>query len=331
MIQPESEKSEHLAQSLLLLGPRQLAWTEPEPLPGPPPGTALVQTIAGAISVGSELPQYLGEARGREAHYPQMTGYESVGRVVATGLGVERLQLGDRVVSFYGHRTVALVPEPRAIAVPDGISDPSALLAILTCDAAKGVRKLAPLPEEPVLITGAGAIGLFALFILKAYGVAAVDVVEPDETRHALAWKLGARRVLRPEEAESPASPLEHYPAGVECSARDRAFALLQRRLAQGGRICVLSDGNLEPLVLLPEFHAKELQISGSSDGWDYHRHAGWYFDYLSRTSTPLAEVFQEETSAEELPATFERLALGEMRPVKVLVRYRGERPAPYQ
>ena len=150
MIQPESE-SEHVAQSLLLLGPRRMAWTGPEPLSGPPPGTVLVQTNAGAISVGSELPLYLGETRGLEPHYPRMTGYESVGRVVATGMGVERLQLGDRIVSFYGHRTAALVPEPRAIPVPEDISDPLALLAILTCDAAKGIRKLAPLPEEPVL------------------------------------------------------------------------------------------------------------------------------------------------------------------------------------
>src|SRR5258708_25230058 len=153
----------------------------------------VVQTVAGAVSIGGELPQYAGTARGGEPpRYPRMTGYESVAVVVAVGEGVERLRVGERVVAFYGHQTAALVPANKAIRVPEGISDELALLTVLTCDAAKGVRKIAPLPEEPVLVTGAGAIGLFALFILKAYGSAAVDVVEPDERRHALARARGA-------------------------------------------------------------------------------------------------------------------------------------------
>ncbi|HKB47270.1 MAG TPA: zinc-binding alcohol dehydrogenase, partial [Ktedonobacterales bacterium] len=249
------------AKSLVLTAPRRLEWTR-EQLADPAPGMVVVQTVAGAISIGSELPQYAGKARGAEPpRYPRMTGYESVGVVVAIGEGVERLQVGERVVAFYGHRTAALVPASTAIRVPEGISDLLALLTILTCDAAKGVRKITPLPEEPVLVTGAGAIGLFVLCILKAYGSAAVDVVEPDERRHALARALGARMVLRPAEAATGAA---EYPAGFECSARNEAFALLQRRLAPHGRLCVLSDGNVEPLTLTAAFHEKELRVVGS-------------------------------------------------------------------
>jgi len=311
------------ARSLLLTGPRRLEWAERE-LAEPGPGEVLVRTVAGAISVGSELPVYTGTARSAEPPtHPRMTGYESAGVVAAVGPGVERLRVGQLVVAFYGHRSAALVPEGKAIPVPEDVSDRLALLAILTCDAAKGVRAVAPLPEEPALITGAGAMGLFTLFILRAYGVAGVDVVEPDPYRRALAEALGARQALHPDEA---ASGGPSYTVGFECSARDDAFALLQRRLAPHGRMCVLSDGNLEPLTLTPAFHANELRVVGSSDGWDYHRHAAWYFDHLRRIPTRLADVFQVEIRAVELPATFERLATHEIAPVKVLVRWNRER-----
>ncbi len=146
-----------------------------------------------------------------------------------------------------------------------------------------------------------------------------MDVVEPDKRRHALAVELGARAMLRPAEAATGAA---EYPVGFECSARNDAFALLQRQLAPHGRLCVLSDGNVEPLTLTAAFHEKELRVVGSSDGWDYHQHAAWYFDYLRQTPSRLAAVFQLEIAAEELAATFERLAQGELQPVKVLVRY---------
>lgn len=309
-----------LARSLLLAGPRRLEWAEQQ-LPDPAPGMVLVQTVASAISIGSEVPQYTGTARSLEIpRYPRMTGYESLGRVIAVGEGVERVGVGDRVVAFYGHRSAALVQESRAVRVPEGISDRLALLAILTCDAAKGVRKITLRPEEVVLVTGAGALGLFTLFALRAYGVAAVDVIEPEARRHALALALGARRVLTPAEME--AAGTSGYPAAFECSSRDQAFALLQLRLAPNGRLCLLSDGNIESLTLTPAFHQKELHIFGSSDGWNYQEHAAWYFDYLLKTPTALAEVFQEEIAFEELPATFERLAQAGVRPVKVLVRY---------
>ena len=105
-----------------------------------------------------------------------------------------------------------------------------------------------------------------------------------------------------------------------ECSGRDGAFSLLQRSLRIGGRLCVLSDGNIEPLVLRPEFHEKELAVVGSSDGWDYREHARWFFDVVRGSETSLEEIFTLRVEAEDLPRTFEDLSNGTVRPVKVLV-----------
>lgn len=309
------------SQSLLLMRPYALEWVT-ERLAEPGAGEALVRTTAGAVSVGTEAPQYTGAERVIVARgYPRMTGYESVGVVLATGEGVDTVAPGERVVAFYGHRTHAIVPAEKLLRIPPEIPDTLALLAILSCEAAKGVRKLAPEPDTTTLITGAGAIGLLTLFILREYGVRQVDVIEPRAERRALALRLGARQALAPEQATQLR---DVYQAGFECSSRNAAFALLQERMAPGASICVLADGNIEPLALAPAFHASELRLVASSDGWDYQRHAAWYFSRALASRAELEALFEVETMAEDLPSLFARMVGDPTTPLKIYVRYHG-------
>ncbi len=307
-----------LQYSLLLLAPETLRW-ETQPLRKPLENEVLVRTLYGAVSVGTEVPLYEGASRGSAPTYPKMTGYESYGVVEACGPAVRVLKRGDKVVSFYGHRTHANKPENRFIRVPEGLEPTLALLALLSCDVKKGIAKVAPDKEERVLVTGAGAIGLLTLFVLKALGVEAVDVVERLPERLELARILGATNAWTPEEAENVEAV---YAVGVECSSRDAAFALLQDKLVHNGRLCVLADGNLEPLTLTPKFHAKELRVVGSSDGVDYPSHAEWF--YALPELPKLDALYDLRIPATDLPETFERMARGKVRPVKVLVRYEG-------
>jgi alcohol dehydrogenase len=248
-----------------------------------------------------------------------MTGYESVGVVISCGSGVQRFKTGDRVVAFYGHRTHAIISEAKAIAVPHQVSDAVALLSILTCDVSKGIRKVAPTIHETVLLTGAGSIGLLTVFMLKAQGIRTIDVVEPLAKRCEMALQLGARTALTPEEMTRFN---EKYVVGLECSSYNNAFQLLQDRMQHDGRICILSDGNIEPLTLAPDFHGKELSIIGSSDGWDYQEHAKWFFGIAQKSAYALEKLFDYQTSANDLIATFELLAKRIIMPIKVLVKY---------
>jgi alcohol dehydrogenase len=175
------------------------------------------------------------------------------------------------------------------------------------------------MPEETILITGAGTIGLLTLFILRAYGVARIDVIEPRVERRSLAHLLGACNVWHPQDA-----PIEstEYAAAFECSSRNKAFTLLQECVQRQGHICITADGNIEPLVLAPDFHEKELQIIGSSDGWDYHQHATWYFHVVQQHATHLERLFELWIAHDELISTFEQLAEGDIHPIKVFVSY---------
>ncbi len=307
-----------LTRSLLLTAPERLEWTTSE-LPEPKPHELLVETLSGAISIGTELPLYAGMSRGHTPDYPLMTGYESVARVLASGESVEQLVPGDRIVSFYGHRRHAIIQAEKAIPIPLGINDELALLSILSCDVAKGVRKLMPQRSDPVLITGAGLIGLLTLWTLCQYGVETVDVIEPRAARRELAHRFGARTVFKSDQASEIGA---EYAYGFECSSRDAAFGQLQRSMHHDGTICILADGNLEPLTLLPDFHQKELTVVGSSDGWDYHQHARWFFERARGQEELLTSLFQWHVSAGQLVETFQRLAHGNERPIKVFVRY---------
>lgn len=305
----------------MLESPGVLRWVE-SALSPPGPTEIIVRTEAGAISIGSELPIYTGEARTfLPATYPKMTGYENVARVVTVGNDVAGFTAGDRVVATSGHRTAALIPASSAIKFPDEIDDAVAILLILTRDVAKGIAKLQLSPGEPILVTGGGAIGQLTVWSLAQRGLGPVDLAEPIEFRRNLALALGARGACHPDDL--PSSPT--YDASFECSSANAGFGALQRAMRPGGRICVLADGLREPLTLATEFHERELTVAGSSDGLDYHQHARWYFPAALRHGENVRRLFDLTITADEISTTFASLAVNRHAAIKVLVRYQSE------
>jgi threonine 3-dehydrogenase len=59
----------------------------------------------------------------------------------------------------------------------------------------------AEIPGATVLVTGCGPIGLFAIGICKAAGASRIIASDVNETRLALARRMGAHDVVRPEQA----------------------------------------------------------------------------------------------------------------------------------
>ncbi|HDR7717001.1 zinc-binding dehydrogenase [Bacillus albus] len=302
---------------LVLEGPKRLKWQTHE-IKSIQDDEIIVKTIAGAISIGAELPQYNGsDVTDINPFYPRKTGYESYGEVIQVGNKVTNLNVGDKVISFYGHEKIGIVKENKVIRVPSYIKPKVALLTILSCDAAKGVLKLNPRQDEKVLITGMGVIGLLACYFLKCYvGVKHVDVVEPNRNRREFAKKFGAKNLYDSEE-----KIIDTYNYGFECSATNRGFHTLQKAINSNGAICILSDGNIEDLTLTADFYRKELQIIGSSDGYNYQKHADWFFNQIE--STPwIEEIFQHEIHYTALEKCFEELSEGIITPLKVFVSY---------
>ncbi|WP_214794792.1 MULTISPECIES: alcohol dehydrogenase [unclassified Exiguobacterium] len=309
-----------IQQALKLVGKKKLEWVTTR-IPTLEADQVLIETIATAISIGAEIPQFEAtDLTDASPIYPRKVGYESYGRVVDKGENVTTLHVGDRVIAFYGQQTYGIVSEQKAFYVPPEVDYETALLAILSCDAAKGVRKLAPSSTDSVIVSGLGTIGLLAIYYLRTYyGVTMIDAIEPDSNRKELAHTFGAGCVYTPNEVKE-----SFYDYGIECSARNDGFMNLQEAVKPNGSICILSDGNREELVLQPQFYEKELHIVGSSDGWDYTEHFSWYFE-ASRRTPYIKEIFELDIEQDSLIGTFQELSEGVINPIKVSVTYKNE------
>jgi len=174
-----------------------------------------------------------------------------------------------------GYATHILVPEPRHLIPIDGL-DP-ALAATYACSGLtvySAIGKVMPLPpEEPLVVFGAGGLGLNAIAVLKAVGHGRTVVVDLDPRKREAARAAGATDVIdgagKPEEvAERITSacggPVEGVIdlVGAEVTAR-AGFAALRK----GGRLVIvgLYGGDL-PLPL-PLMAMRALTVRGSYVG----------------------------------------------------------------
>ena len=159
---------------------------------------------------------------------PLAMGHEIVGRVLALGPEATGVALGERRIVYPwvgcgacaaclgdednmcltprslgvfqngGYATHVLAPHPRHLVDP-GTLDP-ALAATYACSGItvySAIRKVMPLPpDEPLLLIGAGGLGLSALALLKAMGHRRTIVVDISEEKRAAALAAGAAQVV---------------------------------------------------------------------------------------------------------------------------------------
>ncbi len=206
---------------------------------------------------------------------PMIFGHELCGDVVEKGEKVENLEIGDFISAethiycgkcFQCRTGNAHICEKRKILGVDidgGFAD---YVVIPKQNAWKNDKSLAPeiaSIQEPfgnavhtvfsgeikgknVLITGAGAIGLFAIAICRAEGASKIFVKEPVEYRQKLAEKAGADFVFDPlkEKPTSKAILSETRGKGVdvllEMSGKAKALTQGLRLLRDGGRASIL-------------------------------------------------------------------------------------------
>ncbi|CAM3776150.1 zinc-dependent alcohol dehydrogenase [Deinococcus frigens] len=292
-----------MKRRLTVTAPNKFCWEEVNLLP-PGPAEVLVRTRLSAVSVASELSVM------RDGPFPARLGYQTLGVLEAVGAAVE-LEAGQRVFTALGHASAGIHRAGKVIPVPDHIPDRQALAVLLGEETHKGVRKVAPQPQERVLVAGAGLLGLLSVFNLTRRGIEKVTVLEPDAERRELALAFGAASACA-----SGHLPHDAYDLGLECSASPAGFVELLSHLKPGGRCCVLSDGNWGALTLPPAFHTRELSVVASSDGEDYATYAGWLWEHADPV---LERLFAETITPDDLPATFARLRQPP-RPVSVVV-----------
>lgn len=163
--------------------------TRPEPRPGP--GEVAIRLAAASLNYRDLM---IKNGKYGNMHYPVVPLSDGAGQVVATGEGVTRVLVGDRVAGIFNQawiggpppiharalggdmdgmlaRTVVL-PEAGVVRIPDSLSfEEGATLPCAAVTAWNALFVSARLtPGETVLLIGTGGVSLFALQFAKMAG-----------------------------------------------------------------------------------------------------------------------------------------------------------------
>lgn len=294
------------ARALWFTAPREAALLE-ETAPSPGPGEVRVETVASAVSAGTEMLVYRGEVpedlpldlptlAGSYA-FPIKYGYAAVGRVLDTGSEVGNLSSGDPVFVHHPHQDLFVVPARMAVRLPDGLDPP---LGVFTAnlETALNVVHDAPLRlGETALVFGGGVVGLLVARLLKLSGAGAVLVVDPLQRRRELALAAGADGAFGPEglrERVMEATGGRGADVAVEASGSGAALQSAVDAVATEGTVVVASWYGTKPVALAlgGRFHRGRVRLRSSQVGrlnpelsprWDGDRRMRMVLGLLSR------------------------------------------------
>ena len=158
-----------------------------------------------AISSGTEKANLIGLRNGtdiaedQEAVFPRTVGYSAAGIVTEIGKRVRSVNVGDRVIVFWGkHKKNITVSENNVLKIPDEVTAEEASMALISTFPLGAIRKARLEIGESAMVMGLGILGIFAVQELKAVGAYPVIAVDPIEERRDFALKMGADFALDP-------------------------------------------------------------------------------------------------------------------------------------
>lgn len=234
---------------------------------------------------------------------PLAMGHEIVGRVVTLGPEASGVAPGDRRIVYPwvgcgtcarclaeednmcltprsigiyqhgGYATHVLVPHPRHLVDP-GTLDP-AVAATYACSGItvySAIRKVMPLPpNEPVVLVGAGGLGLSAIAVLKTFGHANIVVVDVSAEKRATALAAGATQVVDGN-GEAVAREIMAACGGPVAAIIDLVNGTASARfsfdaLRKGGKLVQVGLFGGEMMLPLPLMAMRALTVQGSFVG----------------------------------------------------------------
>jgi 2-desacetyl-2-hydroxyethyl bacteriochlorophyllide A dehydrogenase len=246
-------------------------------MPAAGAGEALVQTALSAISPGTELLFYRGEAPagmavdtslpalGGAITYPLRYGYACVGRVIEVGPGVGEDWLGRTVFAFQPHASAFAAPVADLLPVPEGTPPEAAAFLPNMETAVNFVHDGRPLLGERAGVWGAGVVGLLATALLARFPLGELAVVERIPARRERAAALGAARTLDPADVQQMAA-LRDLDLAFELSGNPAALNAAIAALGFGGRLVVGSwyGSKTAALDLGGAFHRNRITLVSS-------------------------------------------------------------------
>ncbi len=247
-----------------------------EALAPPAPGELLIATRLSAISPGTEMLVYHGQAPRDMAvdatiaaldggfRFPLKFGYAAAGRVTALGPGVDPSWLGRDVFAFNPHESHFVAAVADVHPLPDGMSAEAAVFLPNMETAVSFLMDGRPVIGERVAVVGQGVVGLLTTALLAQLPLESLTVIDPLPERRAWAMRLGATAALSPNEAAETlggAADLTY-----ELSGRSEGLALAIALTGDYGRVVIGSWYGRKPveLELGGRFHRAHMRLIGT-------------------------------------------------------------------
>jgi alcohol dehydrogenase len=257
--------SEPAGRVVRFVGRREVA-VESRPVPEPGPGELRVRTEVSAVSPGTELLVYRGDAPESMAadesidalsgdlSFPLSYGYAAVGRVTALGDGVDESWRDRRVFAFHPHESHFLATP--AELVPVDLPPATAALLPNAETAVNFALDGEPRVGERVAVFGQGVVGLLTTAVLDGYPLDRLVALDLHERRRTLAREFGADTTVDPRDGslEGASLPLCDGDAGAGADDDRRRDPAVRR----------LYEGVSEPAGMDLAF-----ELSGSPDALD--------------------------------------------------------------
>lgn len=338
-----------------------LVWTGPRLMeiqraPVAAPGALELLIEVSAVGIcGSELSGYLGHNSLRVP--PLIMGHEFSGRIAAIGGGT----LADGAAPAPGQRVAVnpltscgacaacaaglpqLCPRRRIVGahcaggfaryvavaasqcwpLPDGIDDIAGALAEPLACAIRAVAHAQWQTDEPLLILGAGTIGLCCLAVARAEHSGPIVVSDRVEERLRVAEAWGATRTVNGRDADAQQQRRAALPAGA-CAVIDAVGSSATRELAMqlvraGGRIVYIGLHDESSPLAANYLVRQEIAIQGSfayTPG-DF----GCALALLTAGTVAPSAAWVEERPLAAGPAAFAGLVDGRITVPKVILR----------
>jgi threonine dehydrogenase-like Zn-dependent dehydrogenase len=181
-----------------------------EPLPAPGAGEVRVKTLISAISSGTEMLIYRGQAPADlplddtiaalsgGIEFPLQYGYALVGRVDRLGEGVEPVWQDRLVFAFHPHADNFNAPLADLFPLPEGITPADAVFLPNVETAVNFLMDGAPLIGEKVIVFGQGIVGLLTTALLSRFPLDCLVTLDRYAIRRRVALALGAHVSLDP-------------------------------------------------------------------------------------------------------------------------------------
>lgn len=171
----------------------------------PAANEVMVETMVSTISCGTERANITGNpnvnANGAsEVVFPRTSGYNSTGIVVKKGADVKSVDIGDRVVVFWGqHKSYNTVPEKNVVKIEDdNISFETGALSFISTFPMAAIRKTRLEMGESAIVMGLGILGMIGIKLLCAAGAVPIIAADPNPKRREIALQNGADYAFDP-------------------------------------------------------------------------------------------------------------------------------------